>query len=1085
MDTRYQPVDDGYRIVGSTSIFNRTLYGGHAQDDLPERYFTFAGDAPMVMGAITDWRKRPDCSDAKCGTFMAGVAATPGVRVPVFYYQGERDGDRYGQWFHESPGTISTYRNGWTEHQVRPFFQCFPRVEALIEVLPLQEHAGFLVRLKVSTDQHVHLAMGFGGVTDFLGRLEFPYVKARCFGPKDCEGNRVELGENRALICGPDGAAIESRMWIGASFPVEVSLGDPKLVDEGVGPFLSPDADPDPRSPMVRMSCPLMPGQTLDGFVVVLRNVEEQVLDRYLSSSDPAVEIKHAIWRKHEVIKIETPDRMLDLTVPSAVVALDACWHQNTFCHGAYAWHCPYMGWRNWYGPTAIGWHDRVAAAIRAHAATQVRPDEVNGPEHVVQTEGDYNHLENSHGYIPEIPDGRRGIFYNMQEVYVDHVLHYLERTGDLALAREVFPVIADVLDWEQRILDSDDDGLYENKLNTWISDAHSYNGAGCAQSSAYNYRANRTMALLAEMLGRDAAPFAARAEKICEAVFEKLWQADRGILAEYVDTLGHRLVHPSPELATIYHAIEAGLVDPFQAHTMLRFTHTDLRNERTGPRGGRLVWSSNWYPQNYSSCGLYTAENLHLAWACFQAGQPAQAWPILAAVADTHFMGDNPGMACHCLTPSGYADSAQDFTEIMSLHLRTIVEGLFGLRCDLLRRRIEIAPGFPDDWKHARLKVRDVELTYRRQGRTETLTVRSALAARRIIRLPLRATALESVRINGSSVEYRIEPGIGRSLLVVESDTTEELTLTVRHGGKRSPSLTSPRQVTRGNALAIKVARGRATELLDPTGCLHDQRIEADAVNASAASRPGHHTAFVRVQADRYDAWLPVDFEILDKRQARRKSPIGRFEPIDLADCFNVALAEIHDLDYCHPRPETFSIMTRGNGRFIWDWNQGGYQKVVIDDSTLRRCGGTFTTASGIPFLTAADGPNAACVSIWDNFPEQLTVPLSGKGTELAVLLIGVTNPMQAHVENARLDVRYADDAVEQVSLVNPVNFDDWLVAAVQRENETVYFSRTNHAIVQRIALDPAKPLASLTVRAVANEVVVGLLGLAIRRKK
>ena len=67
--------------------------------------------------------------------------------------------------------------------------------------------------------------------------------------------------------------------------------------------------------------------------------------------------------------------------------------------------------------------------------------------------------------------------------------------------------------------------------------------------------------------------------------------------------------------------------------------------------------------------------------------------------------------------------------------------------------------------------------------------------------------------------------------------------------------------------------------------------------------------------------------------------------------------------------------------------------------------------------------------------------------------------------------------------SLINPKNFDDWLVAATQRENETVQFSDYNHAIVQRIKLDPTKPLKSLVVRGTANEVIVGVLGVAIRR--
>jgi hypothetical protein len=108
--------------------------------------------------------------------------------------------------------------------------------------------------------------------------------------------------------------------------------------------------------------------------------------------------------------------------------------------------------------------------------------------------------------------------------------------------------------------------------------------------------------------------------------------------------------------------------------------------------------------------------------------------------------------------------------------------------------------------------------------------------------------------------------------------------------------------------------------------------------------------------------------------------------------------------------------------------------------------------------------------------------VPLKGKGTEIAVLLMGVTNPMQSRVENGRITVQYADGTFERKELVNPTNFDDWMVTPTQRENETVRLSDFNHAQVQRITLKPDKPLRSLTIAGIANEVIVGVLGVSLR---
>ena len=198
MKAHYQPVDDGYQIIGSSEIFNRVLYGGHDQDDAPERFFTFAGDQPLIMGAIND--RTSAYHLAKCGVFMAGLALTPGLRQPLHMTSGGSDGDNTSKWLHESEGTVSTYRNGWMEYEIAPFFQCFPAVKIFMQVLPLLSQPGFLVHLRIWVDQRAHLVLGFGGVTDFLAPFGAREVGKRNFTPADCLGNAITLGPNRALI---------------------------------------------------------------------------------------------------------------------------------------------------------------------------------------------------------------------------------------------------------------------------------------------------------------------------------------------------------------------------------------------------------------------------------------------------------------------------------------------------------------------------------------------------------------------------------------------------------------------------------------------------------------------------------------------------------------------------------------------------------------------------------------------------------------------------------------------------------------------------------------------------------------------
>jgi hypothetical protein len=1068
---QYQPVENGFRRVGSRYLFNRALYGSHENDSLTERYVTFASDQPILMGIISDWRKSESGNHAKCGTFMAGFAISVGS-------PGET---RESRWLHEHDNTVATYRNGWMEYEISTYVAAHPGVIGKMEVLPLVNDDGFLVSFKLNTNQKVNFVIGFGGITDFLGRLEFPTTKERNFSSSDCIGNTVVLGKNRALVSGSMKNSDKTNMWIGSSFPINVQVGDAKNI-EFPGLFLKNEETSDIESPMVRMNCAIMQGDTLNGYIVVLRNAPESALDKWLSHPDPVGYIKGEIRKVQSAMAVSTPDHLLDLTIPPCILGVDAAWHHNGFYHGTYTWHTPYLGWRTWYGPTVLGWHDRVKKAFKTFADVQVAKS--NSKEEVVfDGKIQMSTLKNSYGYLPDMPN-KKDIFYNMQEVGVDMILHDIDWTGDLSYANNFFSTISEVLGWEKRILDADNDYLYQNWLNTWVSDAHSYNGGGCAQSSEYNYRANNAMAIIAAKTGKDPALFIERGKKIHDAVQKTLWIPEKGIMAEYIDVIGNKLLHPSPELATIYHSIESGIVDNFQAYQMLKFTETELRNERT-PRGGRLVWSSNWYPSIYSSCGIYAAENIHLALAYFMNGQTQKGYELLTSIVDANFLNRVPGAVGHIMGPDGYSDGTTDFTDITSMYLRLIVEGLYGIQFNLLNEKIMIAPNFPADWDRADLRIPDATLEYRRSDQNETYFFESNVNANRVFSIPLRSTRINSVLLNGKATEYRIEPGIGSSRLIVESREIGSIKLEVKHSSSPLPKLIYQQHSFKGDSIKLLVENGKITQISDPSKCFNGVRQTSNTLSSVNAGIPGNHTVFVRIKQGEWDAWLPADIVTDNKSRVIKVTTAtgNQFKPIDIVSHFNVSLEDIHKLEYWNPRPKTYSIMTNLNGRFGWDWNYAGFCKVVVDDSKLRSCGGEYVTEKGIRFLTPDKGNNTACVSIWKNFPDETRFRLSGKGKELAVFFIGVTNPMQSRVENGRFTVEYTDGSQEKVSLINPDNFDDWLVPSIQLENDTQYFSDYNHGIIQHITLNPSKELKALTVRAVANEVIIGILGISIYR--
>ena len=1004
---RYMPVDNGHEIVGSREYFNRSLYGGHEHDDLSERFITFAGDLPITMGVITDWTKQISGAVglyAKSGVLMSGLAVTPGEK----YASSSR-------WFHKAEDVRAVFRNGWMEYETQQISPYTPKIKSNITVLPLQSENGFLVHYRIECNQRVLFCAGFGGITGFIGRFESANAECRNFHASDCEKNEITCGKNRALVKSVNGDS----MWIGASFEADFSTGSAAAMQTRAPAVFLADKASDNTLPIVKISAPIELGKVFDGFLVVMRNAEETVLDKWLRHENPLELLKHQIRQKTAFVQLETPDSMLNQTFTPTVLGLDASWHGKTLYHGAVGDHSPFLGWRSWYGATVCGWHERVSKAVRSHLAEIPQPsdllekawyDGADRPD--LDHEGtQYHHLENSYGFIPCILGGND--IYNMQEVGIDMLLHYLEWTGDMELANEVFDDIAGALDWEERILDQDGDGLYQNFLNTWISDGHSYNGGGCAQASSYNYRANLIMAKIAEKLGRSNRKFAERAQKILDAIQDKLWLEDKGVLAEFIDTIGNKLVHPSPELSTIYLAIDCGIVNESQAHRMLNFTETELENVTT-TNGGRLVYSSNWLPKKYSTCGLFPAENNHLALSYFQLGMKDKGWEILQGIRDCFYNGRNPGMVTHILSGDGWSDGGcWDFSDVNSTYLRLIAEGLFGIRPNLLDGCIEINPGFPDEWNNASLKLPDISLQYQRNGNEENFNVDYNGKAHIKFKIPLRLTEIEKVLINGNNVEYEIVTSFENSFAVIESEAAESLNLQIIHSGKAK----------------IKEKRQQKTKVVVPI---------------------------------------------------KKLSPGCEFEPLDISEYFNCSTDKLHSLEYRSPRPEGYSIGVRLNGRYAWEWNHCGHNAVEIDDSKLRN--GTFKTPSGLEFRLPEYGNNLACASIWDNFPTCLETPLAGNAEELAIFFIGVTNAMQSQVENVRFTVHYQDGSSTVSNLQHPQDFDDWLVPALQTTNEMAYFSDYNHGTIHRIITDSSKELAKISIEAIANEVIIGVLGINLR---
>ena len=187
------------------------------------------------------------------------------------------------------------------------------------------------------------------------------------------------------------------------------------------------------------------------------------------------------------------------------------------------------------------------------------------------------------------------------------------------------------------------------------------------------------------------------------------------------------------------------------------------------------------------------------------------------------------------------------------------------------------------------------------------------------------------------------------------------------------------------------------------------------------------------------------------------------------------------------------------------------------VDDSGLRslaaKTGGKIILPDGISLATPgeAGAKNIIFTSQWDNYPREVSVPLAGKSSHAFLLMAGSTGAMQSRFDNGEVIVTYTDGSTARLALNNPVNWwpidqDYFIDDFAFRRPEPIpprVDLRTGKirildvetfkgkggkvsggaAAVLDLPLNPQKELKSLTVRALANEVVIGLMSVTLAR--
>ena len=238
----------------------------------------------------------------------------------------------------------------------------------------------------------------------------------------------------------------------------------------------------------------------------------------------------------------------------------------------------------------------------------------------------------------------------------------------------------------------------------------------------------------------------------------------------------------------------------------------------------------------------------------------------------------------------------------------------------------------------------------------------------------------------------------------------------------------------------------------------------------------------------------------------------IGGFKKQNIDLLYNAEVDDIFKNRYVSPRPQTTTLQIPVQG--VGEWCHPTHTP-EINDSVFRALikGGEFVVA-GVPFRTPKDGKNIVYTSLWDNYPDEVVVPLKGKATSAYVLMAGSTNHMQSRIDNGEVVITYFDGSTDVLALRNPDNWcpieQDYFVdgqafsvaeprpyrvclgtGTVSRDLgkelgiKGVYGREIPGGAAQmlRLKLNAKKRLRSLTVRTLSNDVVIGLMAVTLQK--
>jgi hypothetical protein len=1020
------------------------------------------------------------------------------------------------KWLQQCENITSSYRAGTMSWQITD--QSFGNINLSVEVIPVASATGMTIRaMAEGVEQGDSLIWAFGGAQwrkdqnlswklDVMGQ---PELLTWGFDPEECRNNEVAVSNGTGYVILPEQTPEKNKLFTVAgkcSEPTKFAAGDASLWNQ---PVSFTGSVPE-NLPLLHGSVAIEQGKPVFWVFEVSKAPDVQEISE---TGEP--EKIFADGRKRtdgflNRLRIDTPDPNLDAMAEASVAAVDGTWYPPVFVHGGLQWNIRFPGWRTIFGGTMYGWHDRVMDEARFYTGFQVIDSdkkEAKADTATLLTEQHPDSRFYGVGYINKDQG-----FYNMQSEFFDQIVEEYRWTGDPSLVKFFRKALELHLLWIRDCFDPDGDGVYESYINLWASDSQWYNGGGTAEETSYAYRGHLAARDMARNDGDSAAVkyHTLMLEKIKTGFFSKLWITKKGHPGSYREQGGHERLHENPWLYSIFLPVDAGLTTQQQSIESVYYSEWALQNDRM-PAGGRKVWTSNWVPSIWSVRELWPGDNYHLALSYFLAGLPDDGYDIMRGTfMYSGFDHLSPGNL-------GGMQGGIDFGDCVHTFTRALVSGLFGYRPDYPNGKVLIAPEFPTTWDHASIELPDVKIAYKNMENKSQFKIELKRIADLELLLPVQCEDIKNVLINGSNAKWTLVPGAGRSLLKIQLAGSTGADISIETINPLSCYAPGHFEGSTGEVMKINTENARIISFEDPQGVLKDAKIEKGILTGILAAPKGYHTVMLQTMTGKTPQLRIVRVKVNDplsdaQNEARMEGKVpsdAAWEPVDIHNSFNADVTSIYKQKYLSPRPNTVSVRLGSDGYSPWTFTHWkSVPPVVKTDYVTKMLDQQewLVTPQGVPFFWALGDRNVSFTSLWDNYPVKMDFPVNKTGNVIYFLVCGSTNVMQCQIANAVIRLNYADGQTDSLELIPPVNY--WNLSTIEahaggpgqasasdyiskansfcmptRLPETVNLGKNCRAMLLNLKMRSGVELKSITLETLSQEVVVGIMGISIRK--